>query len=136
MSEDMPPIADWYHRPFPRWFIFNAQPQQLPPALQSWLFAPHVAVYYALLYLHGKAAFCAILQLAGKNSDPNNLNMESATYRMVCAGFPLLTLGLILGSYWGQQAWAISGAGIQKNYGHWHPGFSMSVISILEASTA
>jgi ABC-type transport system involved in cytochrome c biogenesis permease subunit len=24
---------------------------------------------------------------------------------MVCAGFPLLTLGLVLGSVWGQRAW-------------------------------
>jgi ABC-type transport system involved in cytochrome c biogenesis permease subunit len=29
----------------PAGFVFNAQPMQLPPALQSWLFAPHVAVY-------------------------------------------------------------------------------------------
>ena len=30
---------------FPAGFVFNAQPQQLPPALQSWLFAPHVAAF-------------------------------------------------------------------------------------------
>ncbi|KKL20017.1 hypothetical protein LCGC14_2459660, partial [marine sediment metagenome] len=27
------------------------------------------------------------------------------TYRMICFGFPLLTLGLILGSWWGKLAW-------------------------------
>jgi ABC-type transport system involved in cytochrome c biogenesis permease subunit len=86
---------------FPAGFIFNAQPQQLPPALQSWLFAPHVAVYMLAYIFMAKAAFCAAAQLAEKNSDP----AESATYQMACAGFPLLTLGLILGSYWGQCAW-------------------------------
>ena len=30
---------------FPAGFIFSADPMHLPPALQSWLFAPHVAVY-------------------------------------------------------------------------------------------
>ena len=29
----------------PAGFVFHAEPQKLPPALQSWLFTPHVAVY-------------------------------------------------------------------------------------------
>jgi ABC-type transport system involved in cytochrome c biogenesis permease subunit len=90
---------------FPAGFVFDAEPQQLPPALQSWLFAPHVAVYMLSYIFMAKAAFCAFEQMAGKHSDLKSLNPELATYRMVCAGFPLLTLGLILGSYWGQQAW-------------------------------
>ena len=90
---------------FPAGFIFNAEPQQLPPALQSWLFAPHVFVYMLSYVLMTKAAVQATIQLSGGQAKDNLLSPEEATYRMVCAGFPLLTLGLILGSVWGQLAW-------------------------------
>jgi ABC-type transport system involved in cytochrome c biogenesis permease subunit len=91
---------------FPAGFVFNAEPQQLPPALQSWLFAPHVAVYMLSYIFMAKAAFWAIAHLAiVKNTHQTIVNQEIAAYKMVCAGFPLLTLGLILGSYWGQCAW-------------------------------
>ena len=90
---------------FPAGFIFSAEPMQLPPALQSWLFGPHVLVYMLSYILMTKAAVQASLQLAGKQTTENLLLPEEATYRMVCAGFPLLTLGLVLGSIWGQNAW-------------------------------
>jgi ABC-type transport system involved in cytochrome c biogenesis permease subunit len=90
---------------FPAGFVFSAEPMQLPPALQSWLFGPHVLVYMLSYILMTKAAVQASLQLAGKNAEGTILAPEEATYRMVCAGFPLLTLGLVLGSIWGQNAW-------------------------------
>jgi ABC-type transport system involved in cytochrome c biogenesis permease subunit len=90
---------------FPAGFIFSAEPQQLPPALQTWLFGPHVLVYMLSYVLMTKAAVQAAIQLSGRGSTDNLLNPEDATYRMVCAGFPLLTLGLVLGSIWGQHAW-------------------------------
>jgi ABC-type transport system involved in cytochrome c biogenesis permease subunit len=90
---------------FPAGFIFNAEPQQLPPALQSWLFAPHVFVYMLSYVLMTKAAVQAVLQLAGTQKTGELVEPEQGTYRMVCAGFPLLTLGLILGSVWGELAW-------------------------------
>jgi ABC-type transport system involved in cytochrome c biogenesis permease subunit len=92
----------------PAGFIFNAQPQQLSPALQSWLFGPHVFVYMLSYVLMTKAAVQSVIQLSGlsgRQSIDNLLSPEDATYQMICAGFPLLTLGLILGSVWGQQAW-------------------------------
>jgi len=48
---------------FPAGFVFNAQPQQLPPALQSPLFTPHVAVYMLSYLLMAKACFQACCQL-------------------------------------------------------------------------
>ena len=90
---------------FPAGFIFSAEPQQLPPALQSWLFGPHVLVYMLSYILMAKAAVQATLRLAGRVMVDDLLSPEEATYRMVCAGFPLLTLGLVLGSVWGQNAW-------------------------------
>lgn len=100
---------------FPAGFVFDAEPQRLPPALQSWLFAPHVAVYMLSYIFMAKAACQAGFQLAGKVHPPDdNLPAaEQATYRLICAGFPLLTLGLILGSYWGKLAWG--------NYWNWDP---------------
>jgi ABC-type transport system involved in cytochrome c biogenesis permease subunit len=93
---------------FPAGFVFNARPQRLPPALQSWLFTPHVSVYMLSYIFMAKAAFQGILQLTGKSSNEENnlLSAEEASYKLVCVGFPLLTLGLILGSVWGKQAWS------------------------------
>jgi ABC-type transport system involved in cytochrome c biogenesis permease subunit len=99
----------------PAGFVFGAEPQQLPPALQSWLFIPHVAAYMLSYIFMAKAAFQALAQFAGKNPNPGKepLNTEVATYYMVRAGFPLLTLGLVFGSYWGQLAWG--------DYWNWDP---------------
>ena len=44
---------------FPAGFVFSAEPMQLPPALQSWLFGPHVAVYMLSYVFMAKAAFQA-----------------------------------------------------------------------------
>jgi len=110
---------------FPAGFVFNAEPQQLPPALQSWLFTPHVAVYMFSYIFMAKATFQAICQLAGRNPKPgeNLLAPEEATYRIVCIGFPLLTLGLFLGSYWGKLAWG--------DYWGWDPKELWSLASWL-----
>jgi ABC-type transport system involved in cytochrome c biogenesis permease subunit len=110
---------------FPTGFVFNAQPQQLPPALQSQLFVPHVAVYTLSYIFMAKAAFQAILEIAGKTYNPDEklLPAEEATYRMICVGFPLLTLGLILGSWWGKLAWG--------DYWGWDPKELWSLASWL-----
>jgi ABC-type transport system involved in cytochrome c biogenesis permease subunit len=109
---------------FPAGFVFNAQPMQLPPALQSWLFAPHVAVYMLAYIFMFKAMFQAIEQLV---TTPNAwrtwLLPEQATYELVAIGFPLLTLGLILGSWWGKLAWG--------DYWGWDPKELWSLASWL-----
>ncbi len=110
---------------FPAGFVFKAQPQQLPPALQCWLFAPHVAVYMISYMIMAKATFLAGAQIAGAKPDPNQnlLPYEDATYRMICIGFPFLTLGLILGSWWGKLAWG--------DYWGWDPKELWSLVSWL-----
>ncbi|MGA2171526.1 MAG: cytochrome c biogenesis protein CcsA [Sedimentisphaerales bacterium] len=87
---------------FPAGFVFSADPQQLPPALQCWLFGPHVFVYMLSYVLMTKAAVHATLQLADMGTPPDSTEPQ---HLMVCAGFPLLTLGLVLGSVWGGLAW-------------------------------
>jgi ABC-type transport system involved in cytochrome c biogenesis permease subunit len=110
---------------FPVGFRFNADPQYLPPALQSWLFLPHVAVYmisYIFMFKAMCQAFCQLFNIKPK-LDENLLPYEQATYTLVCVGFPLLTLGLILGSYWGQLAWG--------DYWGWDPKELWSLASWL-----
>ena len=109
----------------PAGFFFNAEPQKLTPALQSWLFAPHVAVYMISYVFMAKAASHALWQLAGRNprDDENLLLPEEATYRLICIGFPLLTLGLVLGSVWGKLAWG--------DYWGWDPKELWSLASWL-----
>jgi ABC-type transport system involved in cytochrome c biogenesis permease subunit len=88
---------------FPAGFIFSQASQQLPPALQSPFFVPHVAAYmfaYILLFKAGISAFQTWFA-----KPQNRLIKDIYTYRLIRAGFPLLTLGLILGSVWAQFAW-------------------------------
>jgi len=108
---------------FPAGFIFHARPQHLPPALQSPLFAPHVAVYMISYVLMAKAMFCAFAQWARKSSPSGLLEPEQATYVLINLGFPFLTLGLILGSVWGKLAWG--------DYWGWDPKELWSLASWL-----
>ncbi len=107
---------------FPAGFVFHAEPQYLPPALQSWLFVPHVAVYMLSYVIMAMAAFRAGIQLSGLG-DKTMLESEQATYELVCIGFPLLTLGLVLGSIWGKRAWG--------DYWGWDPKELWSLVSWL-----
>jgi ABC-type transport system involved in cytochrome c biogenesis permease subunit len=110
---------------FPAGFVFHAEPMRLPPALQSWLFAPHVMVYMLAYIFMVKAAFQAGEQLAARRPAVGEawLPPEQATYELIAIGFPLLTLGLILGSWWGKLAWG--------NYWGWDPKELWSLASWL-----
>jgi ABC-type transport system involved in cytochrome c biogenesis permease subunit len=108
---------------FPAGFIFHAEPQKLPPALQSWLFIPHVAIYLISYVIMAKAAVLAFRQLRTMNAGENIVDCEEGTYRLICFGFPLLTLGLVLGSYWGKLAWG--------DYWSWDPKELWSLVSWL-----
>ncbi len=107
---------------FPAAFVFSAEPQQLPPALQSWLFAPHVAAYMFAYVVMAKACVQAVGQLLYEGRAEAG-DYELGTYRMVCMGFPLLSLGLILGSWWGKIAWG--------DYWNWDPKELWSLVSWL-----
>lgn len=76
--------------------------------------------------------------LAGMNAyldDSQQINLEmdivqdkanvydEITYRCVAFGFPLLTLGIILGGMWANEAWG--------NYWSWDPKESMSLVTLL-----
>jgi ABC-type transport system involved in cytochrome c biogenesis permease subunit len=103
---------------FPAGFVFPDQPQVLPPILQSPFFGPHVLAYMLSYVLMAKAAVYATMGLIQKKSgirsqeseektsyELRTTNYELPAYLLVCMGFPLMCLGLILGSAWGVFAW-------------------------------
>lgn len=100
---------------FPAGFVFTAQPRALPIALQSWLFAPHILAYMLGYVVMAKAGVQAWYSLKGHehDGDPQLDSHETATFRLIRFGFPLLTLGLVLGAVWGQRAWG--------DYWNWDP---------------
>ncbi len=100
---------------FPAGLVFSDAPGQLPPALQSWLFGPHVLAYMLAYFIMAKAALQGVLCLMPQTRPACELaaDPELAAYRLISLGFPLLTLGLILGSIWGKLAWG--------DYWNWDP---------------
>jgi len=107
---------------FPVAFIFPQQSAPLPPILQSPWFIPHVTAYMLAYIIMAKAATQAIAYYFSPllKIDSTGLEYETAAYKLVCAGFPLLTAGLILGAFWGKFAWAI--------YWHWDPKETSSLV--------
>lgn len=71
----------------------------LMPALQSPLFVPHVVVYLLSYAVLGLSAGVAAWRLARREHD------GELPFRLVHAGLPLLTLGLVLGAIWAKEAW-------------------------------
>jgi cytochrome c-type biogenesis protein CcsB len=92
--------------------FFPDDVRPLVPALQNQdLLAAHVAMmvlaYSALSVSFGAAA---IYLVQGGNRQrflrlPAARLLDEIAYRSVIVGFPLLTLGVVLGAYWGNSAW-------------------------------
>jgi len=110
---------------FPAGFVFSEEPQRLPPALQSFLFVPHVSAYMLSYVILAKASVPALARLLGREgpAEAGLVPHELAAYRMTRLGFPLLTLGLILGAWWGKLAWG--------DYWNWDPKELWSLVTWL-----
>ena len=84
----------------------DLQTKELPPALQSAWFVPHVLVYllgYGALTL---AFVSAVGYLIAERTHSKRARMLGDTsYKLVSLGFPFLTAGLVFGAFWGQKAW-------------------------------
>lgn len=107
----------------------------LPPALQSFWFIPHVIIYflsYACLFCSFILATIALtikyesikkfLLKITKNSIIN-FNFETLTHSVLNLGFTALTLGLIFGAIWGKVAWG--------DYWSWDPKENWALITWL-----
>ena len=96
----------------PAGFFMAEAPKKLPPALQSPLFGPHVMAYMLAYVLMAKAAIQAVRQLAVGRT-PLAVEIEVGSYKISRLGLLLLTIGLVLGAWWGKIAWG--------NYWTWDP---------------
>ena len=103
----------------------------LPPALQTWLFIPHVMAYfmaYGALFVGCVSAILYLVFPKGISghqaiSDDQKIDFGVYTYAIVKFGFLFLTAGLLLGAYWGQTAWS--------NYWGWDPKENWALVSWL-----
>jgi cytochrome c-type biogenesis protein CcsB len=97
----------------------------LPPALQSPWFVPHVVVYLFGYGSLGLAVASASLYLVGHRTGKLSTDaldtVDAFTHRIIAMGFPFLTAGLIFGSLWAYEAWA--------NYWAWDSKEVWSLIS-------
>lgn len=78
----------------------------LMPALQSAWFVPHVVIYmasYAALALSSASAGVLLIRRhMGIQDGPNVLSLPT---RLLWLGFPMLTIGLVVGAFWAKGAW-------------------------------
>ena len=97
----------------------------LPPALQSAWFVPHVVVYlfgYGSLGLAvGSSAIYLVGSYTRKIGGEALETVDAFTHRIIGMGFPFLTAGLVMGSLWAYEAWA--------NYWAWDSKEVWSLIS-------
>jgi len=112
----------------------------LPPALQSGWFIPHVVIYFVgygalavsfatgILYLF----FPDKIELKGDTAWSNFLinalggeviDLEEFTHQLIVVGFTFLNLGLLTGSLWAKFAWG--------DYWFWDPKENWSLITWL-----
>lgn len=90
--------------------------QELPPALQSLWFPPHVTSYMLSYSGVFTAVMVAVVHLtthwsAVRGGLPTGVgtlpgDLDKFVYAIVGVSFPLLTSGLFLGGLWGEAAWA------------------------------
>lgn len=103
----------------------------LPPALQTWMFIPHVISYflaYGALFVAGFTAVLFLVFPGGIAShhtlgQQSRIDFSAATYQITKFGFLFLTAGLLLGAWWGQNAWS--------NYWGWDPKENWALITWL-----
>ena len=89
-------------------FIRDAEISPPRPALQTALFVPHVLAYMIATIIMAKATVQAVGVLIYGNTNPGRdlVRRETASHRMVCMAFPMMTLGLMLGCIWAKFAWS------------------------------
>jgi cytochrome c-type biogenesis protein CcsB len=103
----------------------------MPPALQTWIFIPHVISYflaYGALFVAGIGAALYLVFPNGVAShytlgQQSRVDFSVFTYSITKFGFLFLTAGLLLGAWWGQTAWS--------NYWGWDPKENWALISWL-----
>jgi ABC-type transport system involved in cytochrome c biogenesis permease subunit len=99
---------------------FSGEIRRLPPALQSPFFLPHV-VSYLVAYTAMARAFLFSVRGVFSGEEEARKKAEREAYFNAALGFPLLTLGLLLGAFWAKYAWG--------DYWSWDPKEVWSLVS-------
>jgi len=106
--------------------------ENLPAALQSYWFIPHVVVYFLGYAAAALSFFTAVLTLFfphPRRLQKNNLlgqeylDFDGYTYHLIVFSFLMLALGLIMGALWAKEAWG--------TYWAWDPKENWALISFL-----
>ena len=106
--------------------------QNLPAALQSYWFVPHVVVYFFGYAAGALSFFSAVAYLffpKQKELKDNNLlgqkvlDLEEYTYHLIAFSFVMLGLGLVMGALWAKEAWG--------TYWAWDPKENWALISFM-----
>ena len=115
---------------------FDKEVVNLPPALQSGWFIPHVVVYffgYAALFVAATAALVYLMRpkpIYIKRRDliqGGVIDLEIALDGAVRFGFAMLTIGLLIGGVWAREAWG--------DYWTWDPKETWSLATWLVFAT-
>lgn len=77
---------------------------ELPPALQSVWFVPHV-LSYMISYAMAAVAFILTIAASFKGNSGVQEKFKSAVFQILRLGFPFMTTGLFLGAIWAEEAW-------------------------------
>ncbi len=83
---------------------FTPEVRLLPPVLQSPFFFPHV-ISYLIAYAAMARAFLLGLSAALSREAGKRESFERAAFHSAGIGFPLMSVGLILGAFWAKYAW-------------------------------
>ena len=94
----------------------------LMPALQSPWFAPHVIVYMFSYGMLGAATLMALYVLIFKKENVTAKDV-STTDNLVATGLAFLTVGMLFGALWAQEAWG--------TYWAWDPKETWAAITWL-----
>lgn len=88
-------------------FVYpEARSRELPPALQSAIFVPHVSVYFIAYGTLITAFATAVASLFAARAAPERAEAFARySHQFVMFGFPFLTFGIALGCVWGKVAW-------------------------------
>lgn len=95
----------------------------LPPALQSAWFVPHVCTYfisYSALFI---SCALAVMELVRRKWMPDKPSFEAHANHAAVFGLVSLTLGLIMGGMWGKFAWG--------DYWSWDPKENWALVTWL-----
>ncbi|MBU1626324.1 c-type cytochrome biogenesis protein CcsB, partial [bacterium] len=102
----------------------------LPAALQSGWFIPHVVIYflgYSALFISFVTGILFLFFPEKRKLTDNNLlgqeylDFDQYTYKVIVFGFTMLTIGLLIGALWAKEAWG--------DYWVWDPKETWSLIS-------